>query len=116
MKQDECIFCRIATGLSSTRKVYEDQEVLAFHDINPQAPVHILLIPKKHLTSLDETDPADQLLLGKLLLTARNIAREFKLDKTGYRLVLNTGRQGGQTVFHLHFHLLGGRYMYWPPG
>ncbi len=116
MNEGNCIFCRIASGASPARKVYEDEDVFAFHDIHPQAPVHILIIPKKHLASLEETEEADQALLGKLLYVARNIARDFELHRNGYRLVLNTGRQGGQTVFHLHFHLLGGRYLYWPPG
>jgi len=96
--------------------VYEDDQVLAFRDIAPQAPVHILIIPKKPIVGVSSADPEDQAVLGKLFLTARKVAEAEGLDETGYRLVVNNGRDGGQTVFHLHVHLLGGRQMTWPPG
>ncbi len=95
--------------------VYEDDLCLAFRDINPQAPVHILLIPKKPIPMLSAVEPQDQVLLGHLLITAPKIAKEQGLDN-GFRLVINNGAQGGQTVFHLHLHILGGRAMQWPPG
>ncbi|RME28001.1 MAG: histidine triad nucleotide-binding protein [Deltaproteobacteria bacterium] len=96
--------------------VFEDDEVLAFRDVNPQAPTHILVIPKKPIVSVAEAGPADAALLGRLLLVAAEIARQQGLEEGGYRLVTNVGRDGGQSVFHLHVHLLGGRPMGWPPG
>ena len=111
---DKCLFCRIATGEIPAKKVYEDGDVVAFQDINPQAPTHILIIPTEHIASLDEV--RDQALLGNLLAFARDVARERGLAKPGYRVVVNTNADGGQTVFHLHLHLLGGRAMRWPPG
>ncbi len=96
--------------------VYQDDEITAFRDIHPQAPVHILLIPNRHLTSLNQATPDDQSLLGKLVSTAATVAAQEGLADNGYRLVINTGAHGGQSVFHLHVHLLGGRPMAWPPG
>ncbi|MEB3209740.1 MAG: histidine triad nucleotide-binding protein [Leptolyngbyaceae bacterium] len=95
--------------------VYEDDLALAFRDISPQAPVHVLLIPKKPIPKLADAEPDDQALLGHLLLTAKKVADQLGLDK-GYRVVINTGDDGGQTVYHLHLHLLGGRALQWPPG
>jgi histidine triad (HIT) family protein len=110
-----CIFCKIVKGEIPSAKVYEDEDLYAFSDINPEAPVHILVVPKKHIGSLNEAAPGDEALLGKLLTTAAVIAQQKQLAK-GYRAVLNTGPDGGQTVDHLHLHLLGGRAMHWPPG
>jgi len=112
----DCLFCRIIRKELPSRPVYEDDRVYAFEDINPQAPVHILIIPKEHILSLAETPPGRDELLGRLLMVAREIAREKEIAGSGYRLVLNTGRDSGQAVGHIHFHLLGGRRMSWPPG
>lgn len=113
---ENCLFCRIVRGDIPARVVHEDEDLLAFEDIRPQAPVHILLIPKTHFASLAEADESKQAVLGKLLLRAKALARERGLDRTGFRVVLNTGPDSGQEVFHIHFHLLGGRKMSWPPG
>ena len=111
----DCIFCKIVAGNIPSKKVREDDQVLAFHDIDPRAPVHILIIPKQHLSSLAHVQPADEALLGRLLHAAAGIAHEQGLGR-GYRVVISTGPEGGQTVDHLHLHLLGGRQMHWPPG
>ncbi|MCS7252686.1 MAG: histidine triad nucleotide-binding protein [Armatimonadota bacterium] len=111
-----CIFCDIASGKVQSRIAYEDEDVIAFHDINPQAPIHILIIPKKHIANLNETSDDDLKLLSKLLLVARDIAKKEGVSERGYRIVLNTNREAGQSVFHIHFHLLGGRPFGWPPG
>jgi histidine triad (HIT) family protein len=110
-----CLFCKIAANAIPATRLYEDEQVLAFPDINPQAPTHILIIPKQHIASLAHTEPANAPLLGYLLATAAEVARQQQLGN-GYRLVINTGPDGGQTVDHLHVHLLGGRHMTWPPG
>ena len=112
----DCIFCQIVDGAIPAKKMYEDEQVIAFNDINPQAQVHVLVIPKRHLVSLDETQESDAGLLGQLLVVCAKMAREHDLGETGYRVVANTGREAGQTVFHLHLHLLGGRSFTWPPG
>ncbi len=96
--------------------VYEDEEVLAFRDIQPQAPVHILVIPKRHIATLNHLEDGDQLLIGKLVLAARSIAKQEGLAEDGYRLVFNCNEHGGQSVYHIHLHLLGGRALTWPPG
>ncbi|MCP2605045.1 histidine triad nucleotide-binding protein [Candidatus Aminicenantes bacterium AH-873-B07] len=111
-----CIFCKILKKEIPGKIVTEDELSLAFEDINPQAPIHILIIPKKHYTSLIDIPEEEKSLLGHLMIKAREIAREKGLEKTGYRLVLNTGKDAGQAVFHIHLHLLGGREMGWPPG
>lgn len=111
----DCPFCRIAAGQAPAKIVYQDQEMVAFHDSRPVAPVHVLLVPRKHLTSIAEAEDGDAALLGRLMLAAADIARKEHLDG-GFRLLTNSGPQGGQTVDHLHFHLLGGRRMRWPPG
>lgn len=111
----DCIFCKIVAGSIPSKKVFEDDQVFAFHDIDPKAPTHILVIPKKHIASLAQTKPEDEGVLGCLLLTASEIAREQGLAK-GYRVAISTGPEGGQTVDHIHLHLLGGRQMHWPPG
>jgi len=113
---NDCIFCKIVGREIPARVVYEDDVLLAFEDIRPQAPVHILIIPKDHFASLAEASEKKSALLGRLLLQAKDIARLKNLEGTGYRIVLNTGRDSGQDVPHLHFHLLGGRKMTWPPG
>ena len=96
--------------------VYEDDSVLAFRDINPKAPTHVLIVPKKPITRLSEADPEDEALLGHLLFQAREVAAKLGLNRNGYRLVINNGRDGGETVPHLHCHILGGRGLAWPPG
>jgi histidine triad (HIT) family protein len=111
----ECIFCKIAAGQIPAKKVKEDEHMLAFHDIDPKAPTHILLIPKRHLKSLAEAGSGDHALLGHLLVKAAEVAREQGLER-GYRVVISTGPDGGQTVDHLHVHVMGGRPMHWPPG
>ncbi len=116
MGEIDCVFCRIAEKKMNAPIVYEDDIAVAFRDINPQAPVHILVIPKKHIKTLGDTVPKDAQLLGHLLLVAKKLAEDEALPRNGYRLVLNTGANAGQTVFHLHVHLLGGRSFDWPPG
>ncbi|NLF44515.1 MAG: histidine triad nucleotide-binding protein [Syntrophomonadaceae bacterium] len=113
---EECLFCKIAAGEIPTSKVYEDDRVIAFEDIKPAAPVHILLIPRIHIVSLNEIKDHDLELLGHIQFAASQVARKMGIDKTGYRLVNNNGIEGGQEVLHLHYHLLGGRTMEWPPG
>jgi histidine triad (HIT) family protein len=112
----QCLFCRIAAGEIPSNKVYSDDDVYAFRDINPAAPEHILIIPRKHLSSLNDAGPEDQALMGKLLLSARLIAQELGFADDGFRSVINTGEHGGQTVFHIHVHVLSGRHLSWPPG
>lgn len=111
----DCIFCKIIAGTIPSKKVYEDDQACAIVDIDPKAPVHLLVLPKKHIPSLAETDTADISLLGHLHAVAKQLATEHNLN-AGYRTVINTGSNGGQTVAHLHLHLLGGRPMHWPPG
>ncbi len=110
------IFQKIIDGKISADKVYEDEDVIAFRDIQPQAPVHILVIPTKPIVSMATAGDQDQALMGKLMLVAAQVAREQGLEEGGYRLVTNIGQQGGQSVYHLHIHVLGGRQMNWPPG
>jgi histidine triad (HIT) family protein len=110
-----CLFCKIIAGEIPSKKVFEDDLTYAFRDINPQAPTHILIVPRKHIASLAEAEAADRDLIGHLHLVATRIAGSEGLSK-GYRTVINTGSDGGQTVDHLHVHLLGGRAMTWPPG
>ena len=110
-----CLFCKIVDGSIPSTAVYEDELCYAFADLHPQAPVHVLVAPREHIASLDDTDPADGALLGHLLWAVAEVARENGLAK-GYRVVVNTGPDGGQTVDHLHVHLLGGRPLVWPPG
>lgn len=112
----DCLFCGIVEGRIPAKLIREDAHTLAFADINPQAPVHVLVIPRKHLTSLDGAGSEDDALLGALMLAARDVARSEGIAESGYRTVINTGEEGGQTVGHLHVHVLGGRAMTWPPG
>ena len=111
----DCLFCKIVAGEIPARKAYEDDDLIAFHDITPQAPVHVLIIPRRHIASLDEASEEDGALLGRTLLVARDLARELGVEGR-YRVVNNCGASAGQSVFHVHFHLLGGRPMGWPPG
>ena len=112
----DCIFCSIAEKKIPSTVVYEDDKILAFKDIQPEAPVHILVIPKKHIENLGQAGQEDKELLAEILMVIPRIASEQGLSEKGYRVVTNIGEDGGQTVNHLHFHLLGGRYMQWPPG
>ena len=111
-----CLFCKMVDGSVPTDKVFEDEDVLAFKDINPAAPNHVLIIPKKHIATLNDAGTEDQLLLGKMMLTARQLADELGVAEEGYRVAMNCNSQGGQSVYHIHLHLLGGRAMQWPPG
>ena len=112
---DNCLFCKIIKGEIEGDFIYEDEDLLAFKDISPQAPVHILIIPKKHIESANDINPENSQLIGKIFVLANKLAKDLKLDK-GYRIVNNCGQDGGQTVSHIHFHLLGGRQLQWPPG
>ena len=112
----DCIFCRIAEEKIPAQIVFSNDEFVAFRDINPQAPTHILVIPRRHIPTLLDLEEADEALAGRLLRTAAAIARAEKIADRGFRLVENCNREAGQTVFHLHVHLLGGRPMAWPPG
>ncbi len=112
----ECLFCKIASGEIPAKIVFEDEKVMAFEDINPQAPVHVVIIPKKHIPTVLDLTGADQELVGYIHIVANQIAAEKSLTENGFRLVTNCKRSAGQTVFHLHTHLLGGRDFGWPPG
>ena len=113
---DNCIFCKIVNQEILAKIIYEDDRILAFDDINPQAPIHVLLIPKEHFSSLNDIPEEKKDLMGHILLKARQIAQDKGVQDSGYRIVLNTARDSGQDVFHIHFHVLGGRRMTWPPG
>lgn len=110
----DCLFCRIVSGEIPAERVADNEHCIAFRDINPQAPTHFLVIPRQHVVSLDQVTSAE--LAGQLLLMAASLARSEGIAPTGYRVVLNTNADGGQTVYHLHAHVLGGRAMHWPPG
>ena len=112
----DCLFCKIAAGEIPAEKVYEDDDVIAFNDINPQAPTHVLIIPKSHIATTNDISPEDEQVVGKLLSVAAKIAKERGIDSSGYRTVMNCNADAGQMVFHLHLHMLGGRKMSWPPG
>lgn len=116
MSENICIFCQIINGEIPAKIVHRDPRALAFEDVNPQAPVHVLVIPHEHIESLDEASRRDEPLLGHLLRIAARIANERGLSESGYRTVINTGAGAGQSVFHLHVHVLGGRALTWPPG
>jgi histidine triad (HIT) family protein len=111
----DCIFCKIVAGEIPAKIVHQDEDAVAFRDQNPQAPVHLLLVPRRHISSLNEAEKGDAALLGRLLLLVRELAAKEGIDD-GYRVVNNCGAKAGQSVFHLHLHLLGGRAMHWPPG
>ena len=112
----DCLFCRIIRKELPAKIIYEDDDILSFEDINPQAPVHVLVIPKKHISSSLEIKNEDNELIGRLFQAANRLAREKGIDERGFRTVINCNAEAGQTVFHLHLHLLGGRGMHWPPG
>jgi histidine triad (HIT) family protein len=111
-----CLFCEIVAGRVPGQIVHQDDAVLAFRDIKPQAPTHVLVIPKKHITSLLDLSPEDDPLVGRLVRTARDLARQEGLDPRGFRLVFNCGDDAGYSVYHIHLHLVGGRHLGWPPG
>ena len=112
----DCLFCKIRDGEIQGDIVFEDDDVLAFNDVNPHAPVHVLIIPKKHISTVNDMSAEDVLVMGKLFTTAKNIASQRAVSEDGYRLVVNSNEQAGQSVFHIHMHLLAGRNMTWPPG
>jgi len=116
LNREDCIFCEIADKKVASEILYEDDDVVAFKDINPQAPSHILIIPKKHINKLTEVTDDDPQALGKMVSVAKKIAKDNEYDKEGFRLLVNEGKNGGQTIYHLHFHLLAGRRLMWPPG
>jgi histidine triad (HIT) family protein len=111
-----CLFCQVVNKEVSAKILFEDDDLVAFADIHPAAPTHALVIPRRHLVSLNEAAPADAELLGKLLLAAQRVAREAKVSDSGWRVVVNNGAHAGQSVFHVHVHVLGGRSLAWPPG
>jgi histidine triad (HIT) family protein len=113
---DDCIFCKIARGEMKTTAVYEDEDLVAFKDVHPQAPIHVLIVPRKHIAHLAAAGPGDAVLLGKLLAVCRQLAERFSFSQCGFRVVINSGPDAGQAVDHLHVHLLGGRKFGWPPG
>jgi len=112
----DCIFCKIIAGEIPAKKIYEDDETLAFLDINPASPVHFLVIPKKHINNIFELEETDKALIGRLLYKAKELAKEHGCEEKGGRFVINAKKEGGQTVDHLHIHFLGGRALGWPPG
>ncbi len=112
----DCLFCKIVAGQIPSKKLYEDDRCFGFQDIHPQAPTHALFVPRRHIATLNDLTVEDRELVGHLVLCATKVAREQGFSATGYRLVLNCNRDAGQTVFHVHLHLLGGRPMTWPPG
>jgi histidine triad (HIT) family protein len=111
-----CLFCEIVAGRIPARVAFQDDEIIAFHDINPQGPVHILVVPKRHVTSLIELAPGDDGMVGGLVRRARDLALEAGLGERGFRLVFNCGEEAGYSVYHIHLHLVGGRKLGWPPG
>ena len=113
---NDCLFCKIAEGQIPGAVVFQDDTLVAFKDINPQAPLHVLIIPKRHIASLNDLSDADDALAGSMVRRAAAIAKEHGYDERGYRTVFNTNRDAGQTVFHIHLHLLAGRPLAWPPG
>ena len=112
----DCLFCKMVSGEITPDKVYEDDDVLAFRDISPQAPLHVLVIPKAHISTLNDLDEAHASLVGKMYLAVKQIAKQEGVAEDGYRAVMNCNRDGGQTVFHIHLHMLAGRGLQWPPG
>ena len=112
----DCLFCKICSGDIPAQIIYQDDLVLAFDDISPQASVHKLIIPKRHIATLNDLEEADTMVVGHMAQTAQRLAKQFDIAEAGYRVVMNCNAQGGQTVFHIHMHLLGGRDLTWPPG
>ncbi len=113
---DDCIFCKIAAGEIPAELVYEDDSVVGFRDLNPQAPTHVLIIPRRHIATLNDLNSDDEALMGRLFFAAKEIAAREGFAEAGYRTLVNCNEAGGQSVFHVHLHLLGGRMMHWPPG
>ncbi|MDH5573743.1 MAG: histidine triad nucleotide-binding protein [Gammaproteobacteria bacterium] len=111
-----CLFCKIVNNEINTDLVYEDEHVIGFRDINPQAPQHMLFIPRKHISTVNDINADDEALVGKLVLAAQKVAKDLKFAEDGFRILMNCNDHGGQTVFHIHLHLLAGRRMGWPPG
>lgn len=112
----DCLFCRIVNGDIPAMKVFENERVLAFNDISPKAPCHVLIIPKKHIATINDISEQDQAVIGEMVLVAKDLAADKGIEEEGYRLVINCNRDAGQEVFHIHLHLLGGRTFTWPPG
>jgi histidine triad (HIT) family protein len=112
----KCLFCKIIDQDLPASIVYEDDKVIAFNDIDPQAPVHILIVPRKHIPTINELQSAEQELVGHMFMVAQKLAKQFEIAETGYRTVMNCNADGGQAVYHIHIHLLGGRKLHWPPG
>lgn len=113
---DDCLFCKIDRGEIPSEKVYDGEGVFAIRDVNPQAPVHLLILPKKHFSTIMEIEDGDQKMIGSIFTVANKLAKENGLTDTGFRMILNCGRGAGQSVFHIHYHLMGGRALNWPPG
>lgn len=113
---EDCLFCKIANGELATDIIYQDDKVLAFNDINPQAPTHILITPRKHISTLNDLQDQDTSIVGHMVQIAQQLAKQYEHADDGYRLVMNCNEHGGQTVFHIHMHLLAGRKLTWPPG
>ena len=116
MSEQDCLFCKILSGDIPADIIYESADAVAFRDINPQAPTHVLIIPRRHIPTINDLDKNDQIIVGNLYAIAKNLALEEGIADTGYRVVMNCGEGAGQSVFHIHLHLLGGRRMGWPPG
>lgn len=113
---DDCLFCKIVAGDIPADKVFENNNICAFRDIDPKAPTHILIIPKEHISTMNDLDESHKMLVGEIMLTAKEIAGQDGIADSGYRTVFNCNQDGGQAVYHIHLHLLGGRHMNWPPG
>lgn len=113
---EKCLFCKIANGEIKSDLIYEDDNIVAFNDIRPQAPVHVIIIPRRHIERVSDIDKKDRNLAGDLILAAATVARKKNIEKSGYRLVINCNKDAGQEIFHIHIHLLGGRKFSWPPG
>jgi len=116
MSSSDCLFCKILAGDVPAELVYESNEAIAFRDVNPQAPSHVLIIPRQHIETINDLDPGDAALVGNLFLVAQQVAKDEGIAENGYRVVMNCNADAGQTVFHLHLHMLGGRRLDWPPG
>ena len=116
MNETTCLFCRIARGEIPAKLAHQDDQVVAFHDIDPKAPVHVLVVPRQHIASVAHMQDGDAGVMGRLFLVARDLAKTLGVDSSGYRLVINAGQDAGQTVDHIHLHVLGGRHLKWPPG
>ena len=112
----DCLFCKILDGEIPCDKVFENEHVIAFRDVNPQAPTHVLVIPRKHISTINDLTADDKNIVGEMMLAAQEVAKQEGIEESGYRLVMNCNEGAGQTVFHIHLHILGGRRMHWPPG